>query len=344
MPAGVIAEQVGAAGADALPRIGVIATGGTMDALGIDRLDLAWYTETRKRLSDGELLAAIPEVGGIAQVTEIPFPRVPSYALTTADWLRLAGMVDSLLGEECYDGLVVTHGTNTLEETAYLLHLTVASDLPVVLVGAMRPPSGLGADGYLNLLRAVQVASAPEAHGHGVLVVMNDRIYGARDVTKTATLRVDAFDAPDTGPLGYADADGRIVFYHRHIRPGGRFPLAGLNELPRVDIVLSYVGADGALVDAAVAAGARGVVSAGTGAGRATPAEERALDRAVASGVVVCQSSRVGGGRVSRSPGMAARRVVATDNLPPWKAKVLLSLALTRTSDPDAVQELFDTL
>jgi hypothetical protein len=110
VPAGVIAEQVGAAGADALPRIGVIATGGTMDALGIDRLDLAWYTETRERLSDGELLAAIPEVGGIAQVTEIPFPRVPSYALTTADWLRLAGMVDSLLGEECYDGLVVTHG------------------------------------------------------------------------------------------------------------------------------------------------------------------------------------------------------------------------------------------
>jgi L-asparaginase len=231
-----------------------------------------------------------------------------------------------------------------MEETAYFLTLTVGTDKPVVLVGAMRPPSALGSDGALNLLRAVQVAVADVVRGLGVLVVMNDSIYAARDVTKTSTYRVDAFGAPDLGPLGYADADGRVVVYHRPTRSSGAFNVEGIDHLPRVDIVMSYVGADGVLTDAAVAAGARGIVSAGTGAGRVSPAEDDAFDRAIAQGVVVCQASRVGAGRVAHVPTMAARKLVAADNLQPWKAKVLLSLALTRTSDSREVQELFDLL
>lgn len=328
-------------------RVALISTGGTIDSVGTSGLDLAWYTETSKRLPDGELVASLGELREVADVRSVPFPRVPSYALTGGDWLTLARTVTELVsGDDC-DGVVITHGTNTMEETAYFLHLVLPVGKPVVLVGAMRPSSGLGADGPLNLVRAVQVAASPDARGHGVLVVMNDTIYSARDVTKTATFRVETFQAPDTGPLGYADADGRIVFYHRSRRlpsPSPAFDVGHLDSLPRVDVVVSYVGADGALIEAAVAAGARGIVSAGTGAGRTTPAEEAALDRAVADGVVVCQATRVGSGRVSRSPGMCRRGLVVADNLVPWKARVLLSLALTRTADTSEVQDLFDRL
>jgi L-asparaginase len=329
-----------------LPTVALISTGGTIDSVGTSRLDLAWYTETRERLPDGQLLESLAELGEVATVRDVSFPRVPSYALTGADWLTLARTVGDLLSGDC-DGAVITHGTNTLEETAYFLHLVLPIGKPVVLVGALRPSSGLGADGPLNVLRAVQVAASREAREQGVLVVMNDTIFSARDVTKTATFRVQAFQAPDTGPLGYADADGRIVFYHRSDRlpsPSPAFRVDEVDDLPRVDVIVSYVGADGALVEAAVAAGSHGIVSAGTGAGRVTPAEEAALDRAIEAGVVVCQATRAGGGRVSRSPGMRRRGVVVADNLVPWKARVLLSLALTRTRDATEIQELFDRL
>jgi L-asparaginase len=329
----------------AKPRVALIATGGTIDSLGTSRLDLAWYYENATRLGDGELVGSLAELRDFAAVDEVAYRRLSSYALTTQDWLELARTVESLLESDGYDGVVLTHGTNTLEETAYFLHLTVRSEKPVVLVGAMRPPSALGADGHLNLVRAVQVAAATEARGHGALVVMNDTIYSARDVTKTAAFRVGAFQAPDLGPLGYADADGRVVFYHRHVRASPeRFQLGGLDAIPRVDVVVSYVGADGVHIDASTAAGARGIVSAGTGGGRPTPAEEEAFDRALAAGVVVCQGSRVGSGRIPRPPSLVRRGVVVSDNLQPWKAKVLLSLALTRTSGHEEIQAMFDRL
>jgi L-asparaginase len=330
-----------------MPRIALIQTGGTIDSIGASRLDHAWYFERNTRLGHGELVRSIPELGDVATVSEIPFPRMSSYALTVADWLALAQTIRELLHDDSYDAVVLTHGTNTIEETAYFLHLTVGSPKPVVVVGAMRPFSALGSDSSLNLLRAVQVAAAEEARNLGVLVVMNDTIFGARDVTKTATYRVEAFQAPDLGPLGYADADGRVVVYHRHVRcrtDAPAFDVSGFDHLPRVDIVTSYVGADGAFIDAAVEAGASGIVSAGTGAGRPTPAEDEALDRASARGVVVCQSTRVGSGRVSPTPTLRQNRRVASDNLQPWKARVLLSLALTRTSDPAEIQDLFETL
>jgi L-asparaginase len=209
----------------------------------------------------------------------------------------------------------------------------------------MRPASAVSSDGDLNLLNAIRVAADPEAAGLGTLVLFDDRIWSARDVTKGATFRTDAFVARDAGPLGVADADGRVVWFWRPARPhttATPFDVRGLEGLPRVDVVLSYVGADGAAVDAFVAAGAKGIVSAATGAGYPTPGEVAALERAAAAGVVVCIASRVGSGRVARSPSMAARGWVAAGDLVPWKARLLLSLALTRSSDPEAIQAWFD--
>jgi L-asparaginase len=324
-----------------LPRVAIFFTGGTIDSVGADRLDLAWYIETGQRLEKGAFLERIPELHSLARVEETSFRRLSSHALVDRDWLDLLRTVQNSQA----DGVVITHGTNTLEETAYFLNLTLKTDKPVVLVGAMRPSSAISADGYLNLVRAVQVAADPASRGRGVLVVLNDTILGARDVTKTSTYRVQTFSGRDLGPLGYADADGRVVFSHRPDKKHTlhtEFDVFGLDSLPRVDVVVSYVGADGALIDAAVAAGAQGIVSAGTGAGRPTPREDEALDRAVARGVLVCQSSRVGSGRVVRAPSLVKRGMVAADNLVPWKARALLALALTRTREPEEIQRMFD--
>jgi L-asparaginase len=216
----------------------------------------------------------------------------------------------------------------------------------VVLVGSMRPASGLSADGDLNLLNAVRVAGDAASRGLGCLVVLNDTIFSARDVTKTATYRVEAFQSRDLGPLGFAVGDGRVVYYHaprRRHTTETEFDLRGLQALPRTDIVVSYVGADGAMIEAAARAGAKGIVSAATGAGRPTPAEDEAFDAACKShGMIMCLCSRIAGGRVVRSPGLMRRGFVAADNLQPWKARILLSLALTRTSNPDEIQTMFD--
>ena len=330
-----------------LPRVAVIITGGTIDSVGRDRLDLAWYSEAGKRLSDGEMLAQLPELKAIAEVREIPFRRLPSHALVDKDWLDLVRTLHSIFDQDGADGVVITHGTNTIEETAYFLNLTLKTDRPVVLVGSMRPPSAISADGYLNLVNAVKVAADPDSCGRGCLLVMNDTIFNGRNVTKNATYRVEAFQSRDLGPLGYADADGKIAYYHTPVRKhtvDTEFNVRNLQSLPRVDVVVSYVGADGRMIEAAAAAGAKGIVSAGTGAGRPTPAEEKAFDRMFEEhGMIMCLCSRVASGRVVRSPGLTKRGFVAGDNLPPWKARLLLSLALTKTTHADDIQRMFDT-
>jgi L-asparaginase len=330
-----------------LPKIGLILTGGTIDSVGTDRLDLAWYIEANKRLGNGELLAQLPELKGIADVEEIPFRRLPSQALTDRDWLDLVRKIHAVFDQGQADGIVITHGTNTLEETAYFLNLALKTDRPVVLVGSMRPSSAISADGYLNVVNAVRVAAEPASRSRGCLVVMNDTIFSGRDVTKNSTYRVQAFQSRDLGPLGFADADGKVVYYHSPSRKhtaGTEFDIRSFQSLPRVDVVLSYVGADGTMIRAAVAAGAKGIVSAATGAGRPTPLEDEAFDKAYADhGVLMCLCSRVASGRVVRSPGLARRGFVAADNLQPWKARVLLSLALSKSASADDIQRMFDT-
>jgi L-asparaginase len=331
------------------PRVALIATGGTIDSVGVDRLDLAWYLEAGKRLPEGELFERLPELSEVATVTEAPFRRIVSQAMTFGDWIDLVNLIHGIVERDEADGVVISHGTNTLEETAYFLHLTLKTDKPVVIVGAMRPSSGLSADGYLNVINAVRVAGDPQSRGKGVLVVLNDTIHSARDVTKTATYRVETFQDRDLGPLGYADADKRVLYYHAPVRlhtTATEFSVGDLGDgsaLPRVDIVVSYVGADGTAIDAAVAAGAKAIVSAGTGAGRPTPGEDAAFLRARAAGVLVCQSTRVGSGRTVQSPKAKERGDIGADNLVPWKARILLTLGLVKTRDPQELQRLFDT-
>jgi L-asparaginase len=327
------------------PRVAIVTTGGTIDSLGADRLDLAAYLETGRRLEPGELLRSVaPELATIAHVTEVPYERVAAHAMTDPYLAGLRDLVAEILARGGADGVVVTHGTNTLEETAWLLHLTVATEAPIVLTGAMRPASALSADGPLNLVEAVRVAASPAARGLGVLVVMDDTIHGARDVTKTNTLRVDAFSSPMTGPVGRVDGDGRVVITSRPTRATtlrGAYADVNLRALSRVDVVASYQGADGALIDAAVEAGARGVVSAGTGDGFPTPWQVESLGLASAAGVVIVQSSRTGSGRVPPLAALLARGWVPADDLIPWKARILLRLALAAGEDIPTIRARF---
>ena len=225
-----------------------------------------------------------------------------------------------------------------MEETAYFLDLTVGGARPVVVTGAMRPSDMAGADGPANLTNAIRVASAPATRGRGTLVLMDDRVFSARDVTKTNSTRVEAFQAPERGPLAIVDPEGVIYRAPSPGRTAPQFEVAGLASLPRVDVVYSYAGADGAAIDADVAAGARGLVVAGVGRGNATEDQTTALQRARAKGVVVVMATRTGAGRV---PGSAKRGLIGAGDLNAQKARVLLMLALTRTSDEGEVGRIF---
>jgi L-asparaginase len=239
---------------------------------------------------------------------------------------------------------VITHGTATLEETGYFLHLTVKSDRPVVLTGAMRPPSALGTDADLNLLDAIRLAACPEAAGRGVLTVLNSEIQSARDVTKTNAFRVNTFGSRDFGCLGYVDADGQVLFYRDVTRLHTRatpFDVRGVQALPRVDIVYAYAGADGVLIDALRERGTDGLVLVGFGGGTFPGAFQEAGERAVQAGIPVVLATRSTAGRVVMTPKKAEAGFIASDDLMPQKARILLMLALGTTRERADLQEIF---
>jgi L-asparaginase len=326
------------------PRIAFIAAGGTIDSVGRDPLDLVSYSDHGERLETGLALARVPQVRLLCEIQPLAFPRVRSRAITPDHWVLLASVIQAALDSGDSEGVVVSHGTSSLEETAYFLHLTVATSSPIVLVGAMRPPTGIGSDADANLLNAFRVAVSGEATGKGVLALVGEAIHSARDVTKTSTTRLNAFASKDFGPLGYADADGAVTFQRavlaRHTVNSEFAPAPDL-ALPRVDVVVSYPGSDGALIRAAAAAGARGIVSAGLGAGRTTIDEDEALDSVVRDGVVAVQASRVAGGRVVPTTSLATRGIVAAQDLSPFKARVLLMLALAHGASREDAQRIF---
>jgi L-asparaginase len=330
----------------ALPKIAVIGTGGTISGVGKDRLDFYEYGTSGRFMRIDELLAGVPELAGTAEIVPVGFNNIASTAIGPVDWLALLNLINDTAADPSIAGIVVTHGTATLEETAYFLNLAVRAPIPVVVVGAMRPSLSLGADGGLNLLNGVRVAGSPAARGMGVMVVLNDEINAARDVAKTSNYRVQTFVSRDFGILGYADAD-KVVFYRRPVRrcaPETEFAVAGLSELPKVDIIMAYAGADGALVEAAVAAGARGIVSAGLPSGSPSPAQKEALKAAVKAGIAVVQSSRAGSGRViDDKVTLREAGFIAADNLTPQKARILLMMALTVTTEADEIRRIFDT-
>ncbi len=330
-----------------LPRIAVIGTGGTISGVGKDRLDFYEYGTSGRFMHVEELIAGVPELTRVADIVPVRYKNVGSGEIGPADWLALLNLIHGTAeSDPSIAGIVVTHGTATLEETAYFLNLAVKVPVPVVVVGAMRPSSALGADGGLNLLNAARVAGSPGARGMGVMVVLNDEINAARDVTKTSNYRVQTFVSRDFGILGYADAD-KVIFYRKPLRrtaPETEFDVASLIDLPRVDIIPAYAGADAALVEAAVAAGAAGLVSAGFPSGSPSPAQKVALKEAAKAGIAVVQSSRSGSGRViDDKVTLREAGFVAADSLTPQKARILLMLALTVSSDIGEIRRIFDT-
>jgi L-asparaginase len=317
-----------------LPRVHLVATGGTI------------ANRAGSRLSPGELVRLAPAIDRYARVDVEAFANVSSGQLTLDQWLQLARRVGAILRDEPdAAGVVVTSGTDTLEELAYFLHLTVRSDKPVVVVGSMRPPDSVVFDGAANLLGAVRVAAAPEARGRGTLVVMNEEIHGAREVSKTDAQRLDAFQSRG-GRLGVVDAD-RVVFARRAEKRGGaqsEFDVEQVTSLPRVDVLLTYQGASGDLIRAAVDAGAAGIVLA-SAAGGTSGTQMDGIRYALGKRAAVVTATRTGAGRVV-AVGDAGRVVaipgtIGAEDLTPIKARVLLMLALDRTTDPRELQRIF---
>ncbi|WP_322009183.1 asparaginase [Paraburkholderia sp. J12] len=332
------------AAARPLPRIAVLATGGTIAGAAPDAANTAGYQAGV--IGVAQLLAAVPGLGAIADIQAEQVASIDSKDMALALWTTLAQRVNALLAQGDIDGVVITHGTDTLEETAYLLHLAVKSAKPVVMTAAMRPASALSADGPLNLLNAVTVAGSPAAAGQGVLVAFNNRIHCARDVVKVSTYAVDAFQSPEIGALGWVQ-DGRVEFQRRALRPHTvATPFAAVESWPQVEIVTSYAGVSRTAVDALVAAGVRGIVVAGTGNGSIHATLQQALVEAAAKGVAVVRASRVGSGHVMHN-GAAnddGLGFVSAGTLNPYKARVLLALALAQgTAVRVALQGLFDT-
>jgi L-asparaginase len=321
------------AAAQALPRVRLIATGGTI------------ANRAGSRLTPAELLRVAPGLERHARVDAEAFANVSSGQLTLEQWLQLSKRVSTILADddECV-GVVVTSGTDTLEELAYFLHLTVRNEKPVVVVGSMRPPDAVVFDGAANLVAAVRVAAAAESRGRGTLVVMNEEIHGARDVTKTDAQRLDAFQSPG-GRLGVVDAD-RVAYARRTEKRGGaqsEFDVQSLSALPRVDVLLTYQGAPGDLIRAAVDNGAAGVVLA-TAAGGTSGTQLDGVRYAIGRRIVVVAATRTGLGRVAVNgePGrvVATPGALAADDLTPIKARILLMLALARNADPRDIQRM----
>ena len=326
-------------------KIAFIGTGGTISSLGDDSLDILDYGRHERRLDGPAIAAAVPELVKVADVRAVAFRAVESSAMDFSVWHELALLCTALGKEPDLAGIVIGHGTATLEETAYALDLTLKLDIPVVMVGSQRPLSGLSSDAQANLLGAVRVAADPASRGRGVLVVLNDEIQAARDVAKTSTARLQTFRTPDYGILGQVDGP-HVRYYRRSERrhmPDTEFDVAALAAVPRVDIVLSYAGADGTAARAFVAAGARGLVQAAFAPGMSTASEFAALRDAAAAGVAVVLSTRVGSGVAMDGERVRAGGVIGADNLSPWKARILLALALTRTADGDEIRRIFAT-
>ena len=328
----------------AKPRIAIVATGGSIAGVGPDRMDFILYPELGEHITIEQSLERIPEAADIAQITAEDLVSVGSTAIGPEEWLRLTRRINRLLAEEDVAGVVVTHGTATLEETAYFLHLTVKSAKPVVVTGAMRPPTALSTDADLNLLDAIRVAASPVAAGKGVLTILNNEIQCARDVVKTNTFRVETFKPNELGFLGYADSDGEVVFYRAPLRrhtTATEFRVDDLESLPRVDIVYCYAGSDELLIDAVRANGSDGLVLAGFGGGSFPPRATEAAARAVAEGMPVVLASRSLAGRVVMTPRKEEQGFIVSDNLQPQKARILLMLALAVTQERGEIQRMF---
>jgi L-asparaginase len=328
--------------ADKLPNVVVLATGGTIAGAAASDVQAAY---TSGQVGVEQLLAAVPQAKKLATMRGEQISNIGSQDMNDEVWLKLGRRVNELAALPDVDGIVITHGTDTIEETAYFLNLVVKSRKPVVLTAAMRPSTALSADGPLNFFNAVGVAANKDAAGRGVLVVVNDWIHGAASLTKANTTAVQTFLSPLRGLIGTVNY-GECEFYRGPVGKStveSEFSLDGVTALPRVDIVMAHENMDGALIDAAVAAGAKGVVVAGVGNGNMTKAALDALAAQAKKGIVCVRSTRVATGRVGRNVEVDDDKLglVASDDLNPQKARVLLRLALLKPRPLADVQRLF---
>lgn len=340
----VIFMLLGATLAFAKPTIYILATGGTIAGSGSGALDTSYTSGT---VTVDKLIAAVPDINKIATIKGEQISNIGSQEMNNEVWFKLANRVNELLTSGKADGVVITHGTDTMEETAYFLNLVVKSDKPIVMVGAMRNSGSLSADGPLNIFNAVNVAMSKEAAGKGVMVVMNDEIHAAREVTKTYTTAVDTFKSPNSGKIGTVFY-GNVKFYMNPVRKhtvNSAFDITKIKELPRVDIIYSHSNDNPDFVNVAVKNGAKGIINAGMGNGNPFPSALEALGEAVKAGVVVVRDSRVGSGETTLNGEVDDGKYgfLASDNLNAQKARVLLMLALTQTTDKAKIQELFLT-
>jgi L-asparaginase len=330
------------------PRVRLIATGGTIS------------NRQGGRLTHEDLVKSIPNLERHARVESEQFANVASSQLTIAQWLQLAGRINEVFATDAsLAGIVVTSGTDTLEEVAYFLNLTVRDVRPVVVVGSMRNPSTLGYEGAANLLEGFRVAGDPASRNKGVLVVLNDEINAAREVTKTDALRLHTFQTRGYGVLGVVDSD-KVVYYRDVVKRHtlrSEFDISGVTALPRVDVIMTYQGAPGDLIRSAVDYGAKGIVIAGAGAAAVSGTQNEGVRYATEKGVFVVMGTRTGSGRipVKRGPGTTGERseptngdeerrrrfTLGAEDLAPVKARILLMLALTRTQDPSEIQRIF---
>ncbi len=327
-----------------MKNIVILATGGTIAGVSSSITDTVNYQPAI--LSIEAITKDIAEpLRKIAHISSEQIAQIDSAEMTHQIWLTLANRINTLLSSPGIDGVVVTHGTDTLEETAYFLNLVVKSNKPVVVVGAMRPASALSSDGPMNLYNAIILAASREALGKGVLVTLNNTINSSREVTKTNTSLQDSFKAPELGYLGYL-IEGEPHFYREPIRKHtymSEFMIDGLTELPPVEIIYGHVGGLPSLAQAAVAAGVKGLVYAGLGNGNMSKMMKNTFMDIQGQGVVVVRSTRVSNGIVARNGAINddLSNFIVSDTLNPQKASILLALALTKTTDTATIQRMF---
>jgi len=340
----IVMPQVSVAQAKKLPNIVILATGGTIAGSGASGTQAAY---TSGAVGIDTMVAAVPGIKDLANIKGEQISNVGSQDMTFTILLALGKRINTLLAQNDVDGIVVTHGTDTMEESAYFLNLVVKSDKPVVLVGSMRPSTAVSADGPLNLYNAVGVAADPQSAGRGVLVVMNDWIHAAHSLTKTSTTAVQTFMSPLRGVVGVATY-GKNDYYNNPVwkhTTASEFDVADVTQLPRVDIIYGYTDMPADSIDASVANGAKGIVIAGVGNGNMNKSSIEAAARAAKKGVVVVRSSRVATGAVGRNVEVNDDEIglVASDELNPQKARVLLMLALLKPRTNNEIQKLFYT-
>jgi L-asparaginase len=324
------------------PRIIILATGGTIAGEG-KASDRAGYTAGKIPVSD--LIGSIPTVNSIATISGEQISSVGSQDMSIEIWKKLATRVNEIFSKNEADGIVITHGTDTQEETAYFLDLVVPHNLPVVLTGSMRPATAISADGPKNLYDAITVAANPRSKGRGVLVSFNESIFDSREVIKTSTTKVNAFRAPNSGPLGEV-YDGHVEYYKSSVREaaqGGPFTVNTNTKLPTIEIVYMYADASPAYIDYLVTQKVDGIVIAGVGNGNFSKAFTEAIKRATKANIAVCRSSRCLEGRVVLDGETSDEELgtIVSDDLSPQKARILLMLGLTKTKNKKELQDFF---